>query len=71
MHKKAWSVIKAGAVKVLSPHRASLARLSDIPLTVAGVGCIDAGIFLASTMAGMIATGISLILIEHLIGDEQ
>lgn len=56
--------------RVIAPHKASLRRLADIPLTVAGVACIDVGVFSANTIAGWIVTGLSLITLEHLIADE-
>lgn len=55
----------------IAPHKASLANLWSIPLTVAGVGCVDTGVFFASVVAGWIVTGLSLILLEHVIADER
>ena len=48
-----------------------LANLASIPLTVAGIGCVDTGVFLANTVAGWIVTGLSLVVLEHLIADES
>jgi hypothetical protein len=61
----------AAAGRVLTPHRASLRRLADIPLTVAGLGCIDAAAFTGNEIAGLVVTGFSLILTEHLIADDD
>lgn len=63
-------VIAVTTKRLATPHKASLARLAEIPLTVLGLGCIDTGVFQASTVAGWIVTGLSLILLEHLIADE-
>lgn len=63
--------IASAAGKVLSPHKASLLRLTDIPLTVAGAGCIDAAAFAGNLIAGLVVTGITLILIEHAIADDD
>jgi hypothetical protein len=61
----------ASKKRLSAPHRAVLRRLGEIPLTVGGLGCIDTGVFQASTVAGWIVTGLSLILLEHLIADES
>ena len=58
------------AGRLLSPHRAALSNLVSIPLTTFGLAAIDVGVFYASTIAGWIVTGISLIVLEHLIADE-
>ncbi len=55
---------------ILSPARPALANLISIPLTVAGIGFIDTGVFLASAIAGWIVTGVSLLVLEHMIADE-
>jgi len=64
-----WAVSAIG--KALSPHKASLARLAEIPLTVAGAGCIDAAAFCGNLIAGLVVTGISLVLLEHMIADDD
>jgi hypothetical protein len=56
---------------LVRPHRAALANLASMPLTVAGAACINIGVFTASVIAGWIVTGVSLVLLEHLIADEQ
>lgn len=56
--------------KILSPARPALLNLVSIPLTVAGIGFIDTGVFIASTVAGWIVTGVSLLVLEHMIADE-
>lgn len=63
--------VTAAAAKALSPHKASLVRLTEIPLTVMGAGCIDAAAFVGNTIAGLVVTGISLIIVEHLIADDD
>lgn len=61
----------SGAVrKVLVPHKAALRNLADIPLTAAGAGCIDFAAFHVAHGWGWLVTGVSLVLIEHLIADE-
>lgn len=70
-HKKAFGIARRSALAVFSPHKASLSRLADIPLTVAGAGCVAAGVFLASAVAGFIVLGFSLVLLEYLIADES
>ena len=62
--------MEASKKKLAAPHRVFLRRLGEIPLTVGGLGCIDTGVFQASSVAGWIATGLSLILLEYLVADE-
>jgi hypothetical protein len=57
--------------RIIAPHKASLASLWSIPLTVLGIGAIDTGVFLASAVAGWIVLGLSLVLLEHMIADER
>ncbi len=58
------------AEKLMTPAKPVLVNLASIPFTFAGLGCIDCGVFFASTIAGFIITGISLIVLEHLAADE-
>lgn len=62
--------IAAAAGKVLSPHKASLLRLLDIPLTVLGVASIDFASFHWHVL-GWVVTGVSLVVVEHLIADDD
>jgi hypothetical protein len=59
------------AKAVARPHKASLRRLADIPLTVAGTAGIDFAAFHVAHGWGWLATGVSLLLIEHLIADGE
>ena len=56
--------------RVTAPARPALGNLAKIPLTFAGLGCISAGFFALSTVAGLFAAGVTLILLEHMIADE-
>lgn len=56
--------------RIVQPVRAPLVNLASVPLHVAGLACIDAGVFSASQVAGLIVTGLSLIWLEHVIADE-
>jgi hypothetical protein len=58
------------AVRAITPHRAALANLRSIPLTLAGAGCIDFAAYHIGHGWGWLITGISLVLIEHVIADE-
>jgi len=59
------------AVKIAArPHKASLARLWDIPLTVLGVAGIDFAAFHAGHGWGWLVTGVSLVVVENMIADE-
>ena len=67
------AVVQRSAISVaraaLAPHRASLKRLNDSPLTVAGTGIGDFAGFHISHGWGFAITAVSLILLEHLIAD--
>ena len=66
-----YGVVTTAAGKAVTPHKAALGNLASIPLTVAGAACIDfAGFHLAHGW-GWLITGISLVLVEHLIADDQ
>ena len=59
------------AGNAVTPHKAAIRRLADIPLTVLGAGCIDFAAFHLAHGWGWLVTGISLILLEHLIADTE
>lgn len=56
--------------RAIAPHRASLANLARVPLTAAGTGCVDYAAFHVASGLGWLVTGISLVLLEHVIADE-
>ena len=60
---------RAGASAVVAPHKASLRRLADIPLSVAGTAGIDFAAFHISHGWGFLVTGASLFVLEHMIAD--
>lgn len=64
------SVLAVAGQKVLEPHKASLRNLGQIPLTVCGTGFIDFAAFHLGHGWGWLVTGISLIVLEHLIADD-
>jgi hypothetical protein len=59
------------AAVVFTPHKASLARLADMPLTVIGTGGIDFSAWHLGHGWGWLVTGASLWLIEHMIADRD
>lgn len=65
------TAVVAGMKRLASPRSASVANLRKMPFTVAGFSCIDTGVFTASTVAGWIVTGLSLIVLEYMIADES
>ena len=67
----AIGVVQSVAIGAITPHKAALGRLADIPLTVAGIGCIDFAAFHIAHGWGWLVTGASLILLEHLIADDS
>lgn len=57
--------------RLFAPAAAPLAKVAEIPLTVAGLGCIDAAAFVGTPIAGLVVTGLSLIGLEYLIADDD
>lgn len=62
--------VLAVTAQAIAPARPALANLAKIPLTVLGFASVDTGIFFANMIAGFIVTGVTLMLIEHMIADE-
>ena len=65
------STVTAAGRAAVTPHRASLRRLADMPLTVLGTGGIDFSAFHVTHGLGWLVTGVSLLVIEHLIADPE
>lgn len=61
----------AAVARVLTPHKAALGNLAHMPLTVIGAGCIDFAAFHLAHGWGWLVTGLSLVVIELAIADEQ
>lgn len=59
------------ASRWLSPAKPVARNLASVPLFVAGLGCIDAACFVGNLIAGLAVTGVSLIVLESAIADEQ
>lgn len=55
---------------LLTPNRAALRRLGEMPLTVAAVGLVDTAAWQAPHWVGWLITGLSLVFVEHLISDD-
>jgi len=56
---------------VLTPHKASVKRLAEMPLSVLGTGGIDFSAFHVNHGVGFLVLGVSLWVIEHLIADVE
>jgi hypothetical protein len=67
----ALTAVLAAVTAVFAPHKASVARLWDMPLTVAGLGCIDAAFFTWHLMAGLLVLGASLIVLNELTAEDR
>ena len=65
------STVTTVAGSAVKPHKAAIARLADIPLTVAGIGCVDFAGFHIAHGWGWLITGLYLVLLEHLIADDE
>ena len=57
--------------RLIRPAKAPLRNLAAIPLTALGVLAFDAGVFQWSARVGWMVTGLSLIILEHVIADEE
>lgn len=57
--------------RLVSPHKNSLRNLSQIPLTATGVGFMDFAAFHLAHGWGWLVTGISLVIVEHIIADGE
>jgi hypothetical protein len=68
--QRALDAGRSAAVAALTPHRASLLRLLDMPLAVIGTGCIDFAAWHVDHGVGWLVTGVSLWVVEHLIADD-
>lgn len=67
---RARQAVAAAAATVIAPHKASLARLADMPLSVLGFGAVDFAGFHYVHMIGWAVTGLSLFALEHMIADD-
>lgn len=54
----------AFARRAAAQVKAAAERLSGNLLTVAGLGCVDVGVFEANTVAGWIVTGVTVLLLD-------
>lgn len=62
--------VRNTAAAAVRPHKASLRRLTEMPLTVAAVPLADFAAFHVGHGWGFLATAVSLVITEHLIADE-
>lgn len=67
--RAALDTAKTVAVTAVTPHRAALGRIRDMPLSLAGTGLVDWASFHLGSGVGLLVTGLSLWLVEHLISD--
>jgi hypothetical protein len=63
-----WS---ARAAKLAKPVRAPLRNLLACPLTALGFAAFDVGVFQWSHRAGWLVMGVLLVVLEHVIADED
>ena len=62
--------VPALAARLLTPAKPVLRNLAAIPFTVAGWGLLSATAFEWNLLAGLAATGVILMILEHQIADE-
>lgn len=66
-----WTFLTVVASSAVAPHRASLANLKAMPLTVAGFGFVDFSAFYIGHGWGFLVIGLSLFLLEHMIAEDE
>jgi hypothetical protein len=59
------------ARRIVTPHKAALKNLAQIPLTIVGTGCVDYAAFHLASGWGWLVTGISCVFIEQIIAEED
>jgi hypothetical protein len=64
------NTVQATAAAAVRPHKASLRRLTEMPLTVIGTAGIDFAAFHLAHGWGWLITGLSLLVVEHMIADD-
>lgn len=62
--------VSRAASRLVKPVRPVAANLASVPLTVAGLGCMDFAAFHLAHGWGWLVTGVSLMWLEHVIADE-
>ena len=67
--RAALSALSSALSVLMSPHKASLARLWQMPLTAAAAGMLDYAGFQLPGAWGFVTAAISLVVLEHLISD--
>lgn len=60
----------SAAARAITPAKPVLKNAAQIPLTLAGLGCVDAAFYRWALIPGLLATGITLILVEHMLSTE-
>ncbi len=68
--KALWNLTGSVLSAFVRPHRASLKRLTDMPLTVAGWCFLSTAAFELNTIVGLAASGVCLMLLERQISDD-
>ena len=65
------TVLRSVVVVALNPPKAILSKLLEIPLTVRGISCIDFAVFHVGHGWGWLATGVSLVVLEYMISEDE
>lgn len=68
--KKAAVTSTRALAAMVKPHRAALTNLIHMPLSILGTVGIDFAAFHLAHGWGWLVTGISLIILEHMVADE-
>lgn len=62
--------LRSAVTSFVRPAKPALKNAAAIPLTIAGLGCVTAGVFLINPIAGLMVLGPVLVLIEHMIAED-
>lgn len=63
--------LAAAADRFVRAGRPAAVNLAKLPLTAAGLACMDFAAFHLAHGWGWLVTGVSLVVLEHLIADED
>lgn len=62
--------LRSAVTSFVRPAKPVLKNAASIPLTIAGLGCFAAGVFLINPIAGLMVLCPVLVLIEHMIAED-
>lgn len=68
---KAATIVATNAAAMIKPHKVALKNLANMPLSVLGLSGVDFAAFHVAHGWGWLVTGISLLVLERMIADDD